>query len=88
MYPIPQVSVNNGVEPELCLLSYTSVDHAARLIVAQGGGMLLAKLDLESAYRMVPVHLEDRQLLGMKQKDTTWLDMTLPFRLRPAPKLV
>ena len=80
-------SVNDGIELELCSLSYTSVDHAAGLIIAQGGGTLQAKLDLKSAYRMVPVHPEDRQLLGMKWKDKTWLDTTLLFRLRSAPKL-
>ena len=80
-------SVNDVIDPELCSLSYTSVDHAARMIVAQGKGALLAKLDLESAYRMIPVHPEDRLLLGMKWKGKIWLDTALPFGLRSAPKI-
>ena len=78
-------SVNDGIDSDLCSLSYTSVSHVAKLVVARGKGCLLAKLDLESAYRMVPVHPEDRLLLGMKWKGSVWMDTTLPFGLRSAP---
>ena len=47
----------------------------------------MEKLDLESAYHMVPVHQEDRLLLGMKWKNKIWLDTALPFGLRSAPNL-
>lgn len=50
-------------------------------------GTQLAKLDLESAYRMIPVHPQDRPLLGMKWKEETLVDTTLPFGLRSAPKV-
>ena len=30
-----------------------------------GLGALMAKLDIQSAYRMIPVHPGDRRLLGM-----------------------
>ena len=42
-------SVNDGINPSLCSLSYTSVDWAVRLVLAMGRGAELAKLDLESA---------------------------------------
>jgi len=29
----------------------------------------MAKIDIKSAYKMVPVHLEDRYLLAMKWQD-------------------
>lgn len=80
-------SVNDGIEPALCSLTYTSVDWAAKLVIAMGRGTLLAKMDLESAYRMVPVHPEDRPLLGMKWRDSYFVDSALPFGLRSAPKL-
>ena len=35
-------------------------------VLALGQGSLLAKFDVEGAYRTVPVHPEDRWLLGMK----------------------
>ena len=80
-------SVNDGVDPMLCSLSYKSVDDAVAVILRRGRGTLLAKLDLESAYRVVPVHPDDRPLLGMEWKDLIYVDAALPFGLRSAPKI-
>ena len=38
-------------------------------VLRLGGGMLLAKIDFESAFRKVPVHSEDIHLLGMVWRD-------------------
>ena len=46
----PGTSVNEGIQPELCSLSYASVDDAVAIITHLGKGAKLAKLDLESAY--------------------------------------
>ena len=58
-----------------------------RGILHKGRGTLLAKRDLESAYRVVPVHPEDRPLLGMEWKEQLYVDAALPFGLRSAPKI-
>ena len=50
-----------------------------------GKGTLLAKMDIKAAYRNVPVHPEDRCLLGMKWRDRIYIDKVLPFGLRSAP---
>ena len=50
-------SVNDGIPSELCSLSYASVDEAVQRIMGYSPGALLAKLDIESAYRIIPVHL-------------------------------
>ena len=44
-------------------------------------------MDLESAYRHVPVHPDDRHLLGMRWRGNVCLDAALPFGLRSAPKI-
>ena len=80
-------SVNDGISSNWCSLSYASIDDAAKLVVAVGRGALLAKLDIESAYRIVPVHPNDRHLLGMRWKGTIYVDKALPFGLCSAPKL-
>ena len=80
-------SVNDGIEPELCTLKYTSVDEAARLVLSAGAGVVMAKFDMESTYRIVPVHPEDRVLLGMRWKGKLYIDTALPFGLRSAPKI-
>lgn len=80
-------SVNDGIDQDLCSLSYISVDDAAKAAARLGQGALLAKVDIKSAYRMVLVHPEDRLLLGMIWDDALYVDATLPFGLRSAPKI-
>ena len=44
-------SVNDGIPSRLCSMSYTSVDDAVSMVLSIGRGAVLAKFDLESAYR-------------------------------------
>lgn len=48
---------------------------------------MLAKFDIEAAYRIIPVCLQDHLLLGMLWRGELFVDGTLPFGLRSAPKL-
>ena len=73
----PGHSVNDGVYPKWCSLEYASLDQAASIILSLGRGVQLAKLDVASAYRIVPVHPEDRPLLGMKWKGELYIDTAL-----------
>ena len=79
--------MNDGIEPEVCAVRYTSVDVACRRIVALGRGTIMAKFDVQGAFRMVPVHPHDRWLLGMCREGRTYVDKVLPFGLRSAPKI-
>ena len=80
-------SVNDAIPPELASLHYPRVDQTAALIAQHGWGALIAKLDLHSAYRKIPVHPDDSMLLGIKWLDTIYIDRALPFGLRSASKL-
>jgi len=51
----PQHSVNEGVHPKLSSLQYASIDQAASTVLHLGQGAELAKLDVASAYWIVPV---------------------------------
>ena len=81
-------SINDGIPKELCSPRYVSVDDIVGKVVQLGRGCLLAKMDLESAYRMVPVHPDDRLLLGMSYDDNIYINGALPFGLRHACKVV
>ena len=59
-------NVNDGIQKELCSLQYVKVDEVVDTILKLGPGTELAKIDLQNAYRIVPVHPDDRSLLGMK----------------------
>ena len=78
-------SVNDAIDPSSCSLTYISVDMVAKEVAQLGRGANLAKVDIKSAYRIVPVNPEDRMLLGMQWKGKTFLDTRLPFGLRSAP---
>ena len=85
-YP-PGTSVNDGIDPELCTLSYTTVEEVAAQAASVGKGALLAKTDIESAYRLVPVHPQDRILQAVRWEGAYYVDPMLPFGLRSAPKI-
>ncbi len=80
-------SVNDGIDPGLCSLQYTSVDSACHKVLELGQGANLAKFDVSGAFRTVPVHPDDRHLLGMQWRGHSYVDKVLPFGLRSAPKL-
>ena len=52
-------SVNDGISRDEFSLNYSSVDDAVRLFLKHGVGSLIAKVNLKSAFRMVPVRAED-----------------------------
>ena len=80
-------SVNDGIPKDLCSLSYITVDTAIWHILSLGPGSLLAKLDVKSAFCLLPVHVADRHLLAMCWNNQIYIDTCLPFGLRSAPKL-
>ena len=80
-------SVNDGIDADLCSLKYVTVDDAVAAVKQIGLGAELAKVDIRSAYRIIPVHPEDRWLLGMVWEGALYIDTVLPFGLRSAPKI-
>ena len=80
-------SINDGIPPHLCSLSYVTIDDAIWNILQLGKGTMLAKIDIKSAFRLLPVHPTDRHLLAMKWRGSIYIDHCIPFGLRSAPKL-
>ena len=50
-------------------------------------GPLLEKIDIKSAFRLLPVHPADCHLLSMRWEQNIYIDTYLLFGLRSAPKL-
>ena len=80
-------SVNDGIPKNLCSLTYITVDSAIQRIQLLGQGTLLAKIDVKSAFRLLPVHPSDRHLLAMDWDHSLYINTCLPFRLQSVPKL-
>ena len=75
-------SVNDGINAHEFTFHYITVDQIIRMVSRLGRGALMAKFDVEAAYRNIPVHPSDRFLLGMKWRESYYVDLTLPFGLR------
>ena len=80
-------SVNDGINPEWCSMSYVTVEDAAKIITRLGRHTQLAKVYIKSAYRIIPIHPEDRLLMGMQWENKLYIDAALPFGLRSAPRI-
>ena len=79
--------VNDVISKEWCSLTYVSVDTIADQVFTLGRGTKMTKMDIKSAYRLVPVHPSDGPLLGMRWRNRLFIDKTQPFGLRSAPKI-
>jgi len=80
-------SVNDGVSVPQCSLTYVRVEDAIQGVAAMGRGSLMAQVDIRQAYKTVPVHPSDWDLLGMVWHGKLFVDTALPFGLRSAPKI-
>ena len=87
---LPNLHINRfGVIPKghSTSLAYTTVDQVAEVVARLGTAALLAKVDIESAYRLIPVHPQDRPLQAVRWEGQVFIDPMLPFGLRSAPKI-
>ena len=80
-------SVNNGIASSLTSLSYIHIEDVIKQVMAISKEALLAKIDIKSAYRIIPVHPSNRSLLGMSFNQQIYVNASLPFGLRSAPKV-
>ena len=58
-------SVNDEIDPQMCSVRYPTVDQAVAHILGLQPGAMLAKADMVHTFRNIPVHPDDRLLLGM-----------------------
>ena len=79
-------SVNDGIDSDHSTVSYATIDDAIRLIKRCGYGCLLAKTDIKSAFRIIPIHPEDYHLLGMQWKGMYYYDRCMPMGCRSSCK--
>lgn len=72
-------SLNDHIDPKLCSVQYTKFDEAVQMVQRLGKGALLAKADIKSAFRLIPISKADFQLVGFKFKGLYYFDKALPF---------
>ena len=72
-------SVNDFIETSLASVSYSTFDDATSTLLTLGPGTLLAKTDIDSAFRLLSIHPDDHCLLGCRFKDLFYFDICLPM---------
>lgn len=80
-------SINYSISKEDYSLQYITIDNAIEGILGLGQGSFLAKTDIESAFRLIPLRPSDYELFGMYWQGSYYYDKVLPFGLRSAPYL-
>lgn len=72
-------SINDFIPREYAQVSYSSIQEAAKLLVSSGRGSFLAKTDIESAFRLIPLNPNQYHLLVYQWKNKYYHDKTLPM---------
>ena len=72
-------SVNDSIDPELCKVKYTRFDDAVQLVQMMGRHCEMAKCDIASAFRLLPVHPDDYELIGFTFKGHFYYDRAMPM---------
>ena len=80
-YPKTGDSINSYISKEDYSLQYTKIDNAIKALLTFGPGAFMAKTDIESAFRIFPIHRDDWELLGMLWEDKYYVDLFLHLDL-------
>lgn len=70
-------SVNDYIDKNFASVNYASFDDAVHKLLPLGQGALFAKTDIESAFRLIPIHPSDHDLLGFKFQGLYYYDSCL-----------
>ena len=83
----PGESINDFISKEDYSLHYITIDKAIAAIKRVGRGAWLSKLDIEAAFRIIPIHPSQWHLLGMKWEGQYYFDKipSMGGRGGPAP---
>lgn len=72
-------SVNSMIPDENSTVQYDSIDNVTVLLRKFGHGALMAKTDIQDAFRIVPIHPNDYKLLGFSWENNYYYDKCLPM---------
>ena len=72
------LSVNDSIPKHLSSTEYVTNDSAIQDILRLGKNTMLAKIDIQSAFRLLPVHPTDCHLLAMFWTDVVYVYQHMP----------
>ena len=72
-------SVNDGIPAEFSSVQYATISDAIHLIKKVGKDCFMGKTDIKNAFRIVPIHPNDYNVLGMIWKEKYYYDKCMPM---------
>ncbi len=83
----PFPSINSLLPLEEFSLHYHDIDQAITLIKIAGRGAWLAKVDITSAFKVMPIHPDFWHLFGIRWQEKFYFSVRLTFGCRSSPKI-
>ena len=72
-------SVNDAIPRDFASVKYATLGEAITLVKRSGRFSYLAKTDIKSAFRIIPIRPADHRLLGIKWRGKYFVDVMLPM---------
>lgn len=72
-------SVNDAIPQDLTSVVYEDFDTVVSILAKLPMGALMAKVDIQHAFRILPIHPEDIHLFGFTWEDKFYVDKCLPM---------
>ncbi|XP_030253189.1 uncharacterized protein LOC115569298 [Sparus aurata] len=83
--PVP--SINSLIPSPDFSMHYATIDHAISLISTAGQGAWLAKADITSAFKVIPIHPDFWHLFGVQWRGAYYFAVRLTFGCKSSPKI-
>ncbi len=83
----PFSSINSLIPLEEYSLHYHDIDQAITMIKNVGRGAWLAKVDITSAFKVMPIHPDFWHLFGIRWRERFYFSVRLTFGCRSSPKI-
>ncbi|CAG2213337.1 unnamed protein product [Mytilus edulis] len=80
-------SVNSSIPAEYTSVSYENIENVIHLVQSQGHKALMARADVENAFRLLPINPEDYHFLGFTWNGKFYYDTCLPMGLSSSCQL-
>ncbi len=72
-------SVNDYIPAEFVTVQYATIQDAISFVTSARSIVFMAKVDIEAAFRIIPVAPSDTHLLGFRWRDLYYMDAVLPM---------
>ncbi|XP_056124427.1 uncharacterized protein LOC130102426 [Rhinichthys klamathensis goyatoka] len=83
----PYPSINSLIPLEEYSLNYHDIEQAITMIKIAGRGAWLAKVDISSAFKVMPIHPDSWHLFGVNWQKKYYFAVRLTFGCKSSPKI-